>query len=212
MELPVAVLSKLEHCAVIRYLTARGESASAIYRQLAEVYSDAVTYDMVKRWCHSFFEGRTSLADDKHSGRPSNIMEDAINMVQALIDGDRRITVAEIERYFNDVVCDPISHGTVVEIIQNRPDYRKICARWVPKLLTEEHKTNRISPGLDFLFRYHEAEEDFLNRIVTGDEKWVHHFTPEMKSASQQWVGKVHECPVKAKRERSAEKVYLTAF
>ncbi len=112
VELPVAVSSKLEHHTVICYLTMRGESASAIYRQLAEVYGDAVTYDVVNRWCRSFLEGQTSLADDERSGRPSVITEDAINTVQSLIDGNWRITVAEIERYFNDVVCDPISHGT----------------------------------------------------------------------------------------------------
>ncbi len=69
-----------------------------------------------------------------------------------------------------------------------------------------------MAAGLDFLFRYHEAGEDFLNWIVTGDEKWVHHFTAEMKSASRQWVGKGDECPVKAKCERSVGKVQLTAF
>ncbi len=130
MELPVTVSSKLEHHAVIRYLTTCGESASAIYRQLVEVYSDTVTYDVVKRWRHSFLEGRTSFADDdERSGRLSVITEDAINTVQALIDSDRWITVAEIERYFNNVVCDPISHGMVVEIIQNLLDYRKICTK-----------------------------------------------------------------------------------
>ncbi len=137
MELPVAVSSKLEHRTVIRYLTTRGEFASAIYRQLAEVYDDTVMYDVVKKWHRSFLEGRTSLVDDERSGRPSAIAEDAINKVQALIHGDRRITVAEIERYFNDIVCDPISHGTVVKIIRNWLNYRKICTRWVPKLLTE---------------------------------------------------------------------------
>ncbi len=69
-----------------------------------------------------------------------------------------------------------------------------------------------MATDLDFLFHYHEAGEDFLNRTITGDEKWFHHFTPEMKSASQQWVGKGDECPVKAKCERSAGKVHLTAF
>ncbi len=128
-ELPIAVSSKLEHRTVIRYLTAHGESPSAIYWQLAEVYSDVVMYDVVKRWRCLFLEGRTSLADDERSGRPSVITEDAINKVQALIDGDRRITVAEIKRDFNDVVCDSISHGTVIEIIRNQLDYRKICAR-----------------------------------------------------------------------------------
>ncbi len=150
MELLITVLSKLEHRAVILYLTARGESASAIF-QPAEVYGNTVTYDVVKRWRRSFLEGRTSLADDEHSGRQSVITEDAINTVQAFIDGDQRITVAEIEWYFNNVVCDPISHRMVVEIIRNRLDYPKICARWVPKLLTEEHTTNRMAAGLDFL-------------------------------------------------------------
>ncbi len=87
---------------------------------------------------HSFLEGRMSLVDDERSGRPSVIMEDAINTVQVLIDSIRRITVADIEWYFNDVVCDPILHGMVVKIIRNQLDYRKICARWVPKQLTEE--------------------------------------------------------------------------
>ncbi len=64
MKLPVTVSTKLEHHAVIRYLTMHGESASAIYRQLAEVYGNAVMYDVVKRWRRSFLEGRTSLADD----------------------------------------------------------------------------------------------------------------------------------------------------
>ncbi len=43
-------------------------------------------------------------------------------------------------------------------------------------------------------------------------EKWVHHFTTEMKSTSQQWVGKGDERTVKAKREMSVGKVHLTAF
>ncbi len=65
MELPIAVSSKLEHHAVICYLTAHGEYASAINQQLVEVYGDAVTYDVVKRWRRSFLEGQTSLADDE---------------------------------------------------------------------------------------------------------------------------------------------------
>ncbi len=65
MQLPVAVSSKLEHHTVIRYFTGRGESASAIYQQLVEVYGDTVMYNVVKRWRHSFLGGRTSLADDE---------------------------------------------------------------------------------------------------------------------------------------------------
>ena len=70
----------------------------------------------------------------------------------------------------------------------------------------------RVAAALDLMSRYHAEGEDLFNRIVTGDEKWVHHFTPEMKVASKQWVTKGDERPVKAKRERSAGKVLLTTI
>ncbi len=59
---------------------------------------------------------------------------------------------------------------------------------------------------------YHAEEEDLFNRIVIRDKKWVHHFTPQIKSALKQCVAKADDCAVKAKRERSASKIYLTAF
>ncbi len=76
---------------------------------------------------------------------------------------------------------------------QNHPSLlsmRKICARWVLKLSNDEHKWNRVVTGLDFMFCYHDEEENLFDQIVTGANKWVHHFTPNMNSASQQWVAK----------------------
>jgi histone-lysine N-methyltransferase SETMAR len=34
---------------------------------------------------------------------------------------------------------------------------------------------------------YADEGEDVLNRIVTGDESWVHHYQPKLKRASVQW-------------------------
>ena len=59
--------------------------------------------------------------------------------------------------------------------------YRKICARWVPKMLTDDHKTQRMASALTFLTRYHNEGEDFLKFIVTGDETWVLYDNPETK-------------------------------
>ena len=52
----------------------------------------------------------------------------------------------------------------------------------------------------------------FIHRIVTCDETWVHHYTPEMKRASKEWRGKGEECPVKAKMRLSAGKMMATVF
>ncbi|GFQ85568.1 histone-lysine N-methyltransferase SETMAR [Trichonephila clavata] len=63
----------------------------------------------------------------------------------------------------------------------------KVSARWVPRQLTSTHQEQRMAISLEHLVRYHEDGNDFLFRIVTGDDTWVHHFTPESKAASMEW-------------------------
>ena len=57
--------------------------------------------------------------------------------------------------------------------------YRKLCARWVPKMLTDDHKTQRMASALTFLTHYHNEGEDFFKFIVNGDETWVLYDNPE---------------------------------
>ncbi|UYV78609.1 hypothetical protein LAZ67_16002137 [Cordylochernes scorpioides] len=64
---------------------------------------------------------------------------------------------------------------------------KKVSARWVPKKLTEEHKIKRVESATEFLCRYEEEGEEYLDSIVTGDETWAHHYTPETKNQSKQW-------------------------
>ena len=62
--------------------------------------------------------------------------------------------------------------------------FRKLCARWVPKQLTPEHKVKRMESAFTFLRRYHNIGDEFLGRIITGDETWVAHITSEIKLQS----------------------------
>ncbi|UYV78657.1 hypothetical protein LAZ67_16002308 [Cordylochernes scorpioides] len=58
-----------------------------------------------------------------------------------------------------------------------------ICARWVPKMLTEDHKRQRVERPRNFSIATKLTE--FLDSITTGDETWVHYTTPEIKGAIQ---------------------------
>ena len=58
------------------------------------------------------------------------------------------------------------THTIVTEVLK----YHKLCARWVPRILTDEHKMNRVQISTAFLARYNDEGEDFPTRIVTGDE------------------------------------------
>ncbi len=214
MEIPLPVASDIEIRSVIRFFTALGDTGAAIHRKIEEVYGEGrMSSSMVRRWRQMFLSGRTNVDDEERSGRPSEaITADTINTVRALIEEDRRITTRQIEKFFIEVACDPISHGTICKIIQDELEMSKVCARWVPKLLTSEHTEKRMGAALAFLSRYWEEGESLVDRIVTGDEKWVHYYTPQMKEKSKQWKRKDEQTPVKCKRERSAGKVNLTVF
>ena len=87
-----------------------------------------------------------------------------------------------------------ISYGSMQSIIKNEPMFRKISARWVPRLLSDQQKTACVQIGA-----LQKEGDAFIHRIVTCDETWVHHYTPETKRASKEWRGKGEERPVKAK-------------
>ena len=54
--------------------------------------------------------------------------------------------------------------------------------------------------------------EDFLKKIITSDETWVHHYDPENKRQSVEYSHKEPLQPKKFKTQTSAGKVMLTDF
>jgi hypothetical protein len=69
-----------------------------------------------------------------------------------------------------------------------------------------------MSLSLQHLLRYADEGEDIFNRIVTGDESWVHHYQPESKHASMQWKHTSSPSTKKFTVTTSAGKVRLTIF
>ena len=96
-------------------------------------------------------------------------------------------------------VCSPSSKNELL--------FRRFSSRCVPRLLSDQQKTGRVQISETMLARYKEEGDTFIHRIVTCNETWVHHYTPETKRASKEWGGKGEECPVKAKTRLSAGKV-----
>jgi len=56
------------------------------------------------------------------------------------------------------------------------------------------------------------SKDDFLLRLVTVDETWVHYYGPENKAKSRQWVGQGSPRPTKFKTQPSAGNVMATVF
>jgi len=79
-------------------------------------------------------------------------------------------------------------------------------------MLTEEHKLTRQANALDFLTRYSEEGDNFLSRVVTQDETWVSHATPESKQQSMEWRHTSLPKKTRFKQTTSTRKIMCTVF
>ncbi|GFR73957.1 histone-lysine N-methyltransferase SETMAR [Elysia marginata] len=64
----------------------------------------------------------------------------------------------------------------------------------------------------ELLKHYEEEGEEFIQRIVTGDETWVRHYDAESKRHSMEYRHKSSPCPTKFKVVACARKLMLTVF
>ena len=206
-EVKACFSSKVEYRAVIRYLYLKGKTGQEIHGELADVYgSSAPSYAQVKFWVGEFKRGRTSLEDEARSGRPLVATdEEMCKKVRNLVYYERRIQVKEIARALG------IAHGSVSTIWHDRLGMRKLTARWVPKSLSDEQMATRASV-CNALLKCFRSKDDFLLRLVTVDETWVHYYEPESKAQSRQWVGPGSPRPKNFKTQPSAGKVMATVF
>ena len=165
------------------------------------------SYAQVKFWVGEFKCSRTSLEDETRSGRPSDATnEEMCNKVRDLVYSDRRIKVEEIAYALH------ISHGSVSTTLYDHLGMHKLTARWVPKSLIDQQMATRASVYSALLKRFRSKEDDFLSRLVTVDETWVHYYEPENKAQSRQSVGPGSPRPKTFKTQPSAGKVMATVF
>ena len=134
------------------------------------------------KWCREFSEWRTDVHDEQRSGKPFLISDELLQEFEGEIRADRRVTIRKLHH-----IIPEVSKTTIHEAVTEKLGYRKLCARWVPKILTDDHKTKRMGSALKFLTRYAQEGNEFLDYIVTEDKTWGFHHTPESKQQSLQW-------------------------
>jgi len=128
-------------------------------------------------------------------------------MVNKRVCVDRCFTISDLSLHFPQ-----ISRTLLCDIVSSHLDYRKVCARWVLKMLTEDHKKQRVACALTFLMHYHKEGDGMLSHIVTGDETWVSHITPESKQQSLHWKHTGSPKRKKFKQTFSTRKIVCTVF
>ncbi|GFV93808.1 HTH_48 domain-containing protein [Trichonephila clavipes] len=137
---PIENRADCEVRAVIRFVCAQGYKSVDIHHQISEVYGENIMSDgMVRKWVRAFKDGRTNIHDEERSGRSSVISDELIQKVDCKVKENRRFTISSSAEKF-----PAVSRGVLYEIVYERLNYRKLCSRRVPKMLTGEHKTKRL--------------------------------------------------------------------
>ena len=151
-----------------------------IFNELCGIYGPlTISMRTVFRWVKAFKAGKFSVEDDTRPGRPKTSVTKANIAAVKIVDA--RLSVKDIAS------CNGISEGSVQTILKKCLDLRKVCARWVPHLLTEEQKTQRLKCARELLKTYKGCNSWVISNLLTGHETWVHMFEPQKRADNKQW-------------------------
>ena len=152
-----------------------------------------------------FREGRESVKDDERSSEPTTRRpEDNIAAVDKAVKEDRNVT----SRLTADTLGIPKT--IVLRILREDLKKRKLCSKFVPHALTREQMDERVSECQDLLNMIN--GDNFLDKVIMGDESWCFAYDPETKRQSSEWAGEHFPRPKKLRFQKSKVKTILILF
>ena len=188
---------------VIKFCVKLEKSATETLAMIQKAYGkDALSKAQVFRWHKAFREGRENVEDEERIGCPSTSHTlDNVAKVKAVLDSDQRLSVR--------LIADQV--GLPKSIVMTELQMQKVCAKLVPKVLTDEQKENCVSISRELLDRVR-GDPDFLEQVITGDETWVFEYDLETIKQSSEWQTTKSSRPKKARMSKSKMKSMLIVF
>jgi [histone H3]-lysine36 N-dimethyltransferase SETMAR len=102
-----------------------------------------------------------------------------------------------------------ISKERVGHIVHEYLDMQKLCAKWVPRVLTIDQKQQRVDDSEQFLAIFNQSKDEFFRRYIILDKIWLLHYTPESNRQSDEHN---EPNPKRGKTHQSAGKVMASVF
>lgn len=200
--------SKTDVRQLIKFHLLLGKSVTETHSSLQDGLGPCCpSYETVRKWHKQFSTGSVEVQDAARSGRPSAARDDDhVALVSAWLEQDRRLTCEELAELAG------ISSSTVHRILTEQLCKRKVAAKWIPHVLTAEQLGNRTRISAMHLRRFRRQGNNFLHRIVAGDETWARAFEPELKRQSAEWIGEGEKRPAKAIRSQTPIKSMHIVF
>ncbi|GFR99683.1 transposase [Elysia marginata] len=160
-----------------------GESAKLIRETLHTVCGDCACSYQTVCWVKEFNDGKESFSDCPRPGRPKSCVdEQTIASIKRDINEDPLISVRELSD------TNGLSYSTVHIIITEHIRMKKVCARWIPHLLTFDQKRERVCCARELLNMFEPHGPKSLSCIVAGDEIWFPFFIISPKRLNRMCV------------------------
>ena len=88
---------------------------------------------------------------------------------------------------------------------------RKICAKFVPRVLSEEQKERRHNDSMEMV-EFIDSDLEVLEAPVTFDESYIYCYDPESKRQSYQWKHAGSPKPKKVRQSKTTQKLMMILF
>jgi transposase len=144
-----------EQRSVIRFLWSECVKPSEIYRRMKVQSGDScLSQGRVYEWVERF----QNVSDEHRRGRPVSVATETVKQqIPQRMRDYRLVTIDEIAVEFN------MSHGSAYNIVHNDLGCRKVCSRWVPRQLSDDHKRARQTICQEHLDRHAREGDAFLH-------------------------------------------------
>ena len=153
-----------------------------------------------------FKEGRESVRDDERCERSKEVKTpELIGQIRIFLDKDRRVSLETISAQFD------VSVGYVHTIIREELKIRKICVKFVPRVLREDQKERRCHDSGEMVELIN-SDPAFLDALVTCDKSWIYCYDPETKRQSSQRKHAGSPRLKKARQSKSTHKLLMIPF
>ena len=197
----------LEERYAIKLCFKLGKNATETYGMLQTAFgASCMNRASVFEWHKRFKEGRESVRDDERCGRSKEVRTpELIGQIKNFMDKDRRVSIETISAQFD------VSVGNVHTIIHEELKMRKICAKFVPRVLREDQKERRCHDSRDMVELIN-SDPAVLDALVTCDESWIYCYHPETKGQSSQRKHAGSPRPKKARQSKSTHKLLMIPF
>ncbi|XP_033217657.1 histone-lysine N-methyltransferase SETMAR-like, partial [Belonocnema kinseyi] len=143
--------------------------------------NSAPSIGTIHKWFTEFRCGRTGTVHAERSGRPKEVTTpENVEKIHDMMLNDPKVKLREVANAVG------ISLERVGNIVHSVLGMEKLCARWVPRLLTVDQKRIRVTTSQQNLALFSRKPPEFLRRFITMDETWIHYYTPESTQQAKQ--------------------------